>query len=118
MPEVWNPVTVEGGIREAADRISKGVAVCAERYKAFLQADANYDRAFARAYLQADGPAHERKYAAELATEAERDARDVADAAYRHADRQAKAIEAELRALQSVGASIRAAYQVAGAGER
>jgi hypothetical protein len=47
----------------------------------------------------------------------QRHERDVADAAHRFADRQARALENELRALQSVGASIRAMYGVAGRGE-
>ncbi|WP_228002175.1 hypothetical protein [Nocardia australiensis] len=113
----YNPVSVENAIRECANRIAKGVTVCGNAYAAFLDADRSYDRVFASAYLDADGPAHERKYVAELATQEEREKRDVADAAYRYADRTARAVEAELRAWQSVGASIRQAYGVAGRGE-
>jgi hypothetical protein len=112
-----NPVEVEAGIRVAADRISKGVRVCDERYRAWLDADRAYDAAYAAAYLEAEGPAHKLRYEAELATQEERRVRDEADAAYRYADRQAKALEAELRAWQSVGASVRAMYSVAGRGE-
>ncbi|HCB02785.1 MAG TPA: hypothetical protein DEQ43_00705 [Nocardioides bacterium] len=116
--EDLNPVKVEQAIRECSNRIGRGVQVCAERYAAFLEADHALDLAFARAYVQATGPAHERKYTAELETESQRAARDVADAAYRHAERQAKALDAELRAWQSVGASLRSAYSVAGVGDR
>lgn len=115
----WSPVHAEQAIRECSARIGRGVAVCAERYEAYLRAEHEYDVVFARAYLGAtDRPAHERKYLAEVATASERAARDVADAAYRHAGRQARALDAELRAMQSVAASIRVAYQVAGVGER
>lgn len=114
-----NPVQVEQAIRECANRIANGVTVCAERYREFLRTEHAYDVAFAHAYLEAtDRPAHERKYLAEVATAEERSARDVADAAYRHAERQARALDAELRAWQSVGASIRSQYSVAGMGER
>lgn len=113
-----NPVAVENAIRTCSDRIANGVKVCDERYRAFLEMDHAYDLAYAGAYLDAAGPAHAKKYEAELATMAERKARDVADAAYRYADRQARALENELRAWQSVGASIRAMYAVAGVGER
>lgn len=113
-----SPVAIEQAIRDCANRIAKGVKVCNDRYTAFLAADHALDVAFAHAYMSHEGPAHEKKYAAELATEAERAARDVSDAAYRYADRQAKAIEAELRSWQSVGASVRQAYAVAGTGER
>ncbi|MGX7727566.1 hypothetical protein [Rhodococcus sp. 5G237] len=112
-----NPVAIEQAIRDCSNRIAKGVTVCSNAYSAFLEADRVYDQAFARAYIEADGAAHERKYIAELATSGEREARDLADATYRYADRQAKALEAELRALQSVGASVRGMYGVAGRGE-
>lgn len=113
-----NPVDVETAIRTVTERIANGVRVCDERYKAWLDADRTYDAAFARAYLNHEGPAHEKRYGAELDTQVQRQGRDVADAAYRYADRQAKALEAELRAWQSVGASLRAMYSVAGTGER
>lgn len=111
------PEQVEQAIRATSTRIAKGVRVCSDRYQTFLTADHQYDLAYARAYMAHDGPAHEKKYAAELATETERAARDAADVAYRYADRQAKALENELRAYQSVGASVRSMFQVAGRGE-
>lgn len=112
-----NPVAIEQAIRDCSNRIAKGVTVCSNAYSTFLAADRAYDQAFAHAYIEAGGAAHERKYIAELATAQEREKRDLADAAYRYADRQAKALEAELRALQSVGASVRGMYSVAGRGE-
>ena len=115
--EALSPVQIENAIRDVANRISASVRECADCYVAYLTADRDYDRAYARAYMSAGGPQHERKYAAELATTDERRMRDVADAAYRFADRRAKALENELRALQSVGASTREAYRVAGRGE-
>ncbi|MEU2013064.1 hypothetical protein [Nocardia sp. NPDC019302] len=113
----YNPESVERAIHNCANRIAKGVNVCAELYEKYLEADHAYDVAFAHAYLDAKGPAHAKKYMAELATQDERRARNVADAAYRHADRKAKALEAELRAWQSVGASVRSMYGAAGRGE-
>ncbi|MFC8531882.1 hypothetical protein [Nocardia sp. NPDC057227] len=113
----YSPEKVDLAIAACANRIANGVKVCDERYTTYLQADHAYDVAYAHAYLNAEGPAHAKKYEAEIATENERRARDVADAAYRYADRTARAVQDELRALQSVGASIRAMYQVAGRGE-
>lgn len=117
MSDVLNPVQAEAAIRDTADRIAKGVRVVSDCYREFLAADRAYDRAFARAYMAADGAAHERKYLAELATVAERDARDAADVAYQYARSTARALEEQLRAYQSVGASIRSMYGVAGRGE-
>ncbi|ASN20668.1 hypothetical protein [Arthrobacter sp. YN] len=115
--DVLNPVTIEQRIRDISNRIAKSAGVCNERYIAFLTADREYDQAFASAYMVHEGAAHEKKYAAELATLAEREARDVTDAAYKYADRLAKALESELRAYQSIGASVRAMFGVAGRGE-
>lgn len=118
MSGVLNPVDIEAAIRSCSDRIANGVKVCSDRYAAFLKADAAYDKAFARAYMAHPGPQTEKRYAAELATQKEREERDAADVAYRYADRQAKALESELRSWQSVGASVRAMFAVAGVGER
>lgn len=116
--ETLNPVVIENRIRDISGRIAEGVKVCNDAYVTFLEADRAYDRAYAWAYMQHKGPAHEKKFAAELETGDRREARDIADAAYRYADRQAKALENELRAYQSIGASVRAMYAVAGTGER
>ena len=117
MSDIISPVQVESAIRDVANRMATGVKVCSDRYAAFLEADHAYDVAYARAYMGHEGAAHEKKYAAVLVCQAERDVRDAADVAYRHADRRAKALESELRSLQSVGASLRVQYSVAGRGE-
>lgn len=117
MTDPLNPVAVETAIREIANRIAKGVTICSNRYAQFLEADRLYDQAFARAYMAHEGAAHEKKFAAELATNTEREARDIADVAYKYADRTSRALQDELRAHQSVGASIRSQYAVAGRGE-
>ena len=111
---VLNPVDIENGIRSCSDRIAASVLECSRRYSAFLDADRAFDQAFARAYLDAEGPQAEKKYAAEVATSKQREARDVADAAYKYADRLAKSIELELRAYQSLGASVRTMYGAVG----
>ena len=118
MNEVWNPVQVENSIREVVTRIANSVKTCDERYRTFQKAEHAYEVAYAHAYMSHQGAAHEKKYAAVLETQKEREARDVADAAYKYVDRLAKSLESELRAWQSVGASIRAAYGVAGRGEQ
>lgn len=114
MSEVLNPVDIEAAIRDVSNRIAGSVKVCSDRYDAFLTADRAYDKAVAKAYLRYEGAAHRAKHEAELATENQRKVRDDADVAYRYADRLAKALESELRAWQSVNASVRAMYAVAG----
>lgn len=114
MSEPLNPVQIEQVIRDASNRISSGVKVVSERYRDFLSADHVFDLAYAKAYRGADGPAHEKRYAAEEAVAVEREARDDADAAYRYSERQWKALSAELDAYRSIGASVRQAYSVGG----
>lgn len=117
MTEPLNPVQIEQSIHHCANRIAKGVTVVSNAYAAYLDADRMYDRAFAQAYMAYEGAAHAKKYAAEIETGDLRAERDAADAAFRYADRNAKALLEELRALQSIGASVRQAYSVAGRGE-
>lgn len=118
MPEPVNPVEVERRIFDTLNRIAEGINLRSDLYADFLKADADYDRAHALAYVNATGPAHMRGFLAEVQTADERFTRDAADAAYRHAERRAKALEAELSALQSVLKSILASYGAAGVGER
>ena len=113
----WTPVRVEEAIHKCSQRIADGVLKADKAYRLFQEADRAYDLAYAHAYLDADGPAHEKKYLAELHTTAARKHKDEADAAYRLMDRNMKAIQSELDALRSIGTSVRQAYAVAGRGE-
>lgn len=117
MSDVLNPVDIERSIREIANRIANSVKACSDRYRDFMRADLEYDHAFAVAYMAHEGPAHEKKYAAEIACKPQREVRDAADVLYRHAERLSRALDAELRAMQSVGASVRSMYATAGRGE-
>lgn len=118
MSDVLNPTDVEQAIRTVAERISHAVIECSNAYAEFKQSEFAHDQAFARAYMAYDGPAHARKYAATLATAGEREAMDVADVRYKRYERQARALDTELRAYQSIGASVRQMYATAGTGER
>lgn len=110
MSDVINPVDVERAIRETATEIAKQVRVVSNAEREARRTRVVYDRAFAQAYLAAEGPAHEKKYRAELVTVQERDAMEIAELAFRHAERQAKALDGKLRAFQSIGASVRQMY--------
>lgn len=113
----WNPVSVEKAIVSVVDEIVDGIRKASDAYSMFLQSDHAYDVAFAKAYMNYDGPAHAKKYAAELKTEVERTNRDAADVAYRLIERTNRALEKKLDALRSIGVSVRQAYAEAGRGE-
>lgn len=114
MDEPLNPVQIEATMRELINRVSRGIKVTSDRYAEFSEADRLYDQAQARAYLEAEGPVKEREARVELDTAPERERRDVAEVAFRHADRLSKALDLELRAWQSIGSSVRQAYGNAG----
>lgn len=114
----WSPARVEQEIYNCSQRIASGVLKADKAYRLFLQADRAYDLAYAKAYVSMpEAPAHERKYRAEMLTQGEREARDLADAAYKLMASNMKAIQSELDALRSIGTSIRQAYSIAGRGE-
>lgn len=113
----WNPVAVEKEILNVTNEIAKGVSRATDAYSAFLQAEREYKRAYASAYMRHKGPAHEKRYQAELDTEAELVARDAADVAYRFERSTNESLVAKLDAMRSVGVSVRKAYESAGRGE-
>lgn len=116
--EVANPVTVEERMTYCSGKIHEGVSICDERYRLFLEADHAYDVAFAQAMVDQAGAIALRKYHAELATKKERKARDDAQAAYRYAERRARAFVDELGSWQSVNKSVLAMYGAAGVTEK
>lgn len=114
--EVWSPVAVEQRLAYIDDQITKGVDALAEAYSAYAHAKNALEKANARAYMNYTGPAHAKKYAAILATEQLRDELTVADIAYHYAKSHSEALKDQLSAVQSIGASVRAQYEVAGRG--
>jgi hypothetical protein len=110
MSDVLNPADLERHIQEISRRIHEGVKVVTVAERDARENRRLYDLAYAQAYMAHDGPAHERRYAAEAATTEQRNTADIAEVAFKHAERTARALENELRATQSIGASIRSMY--------
>lgn len=109
MPDL-NPVSVEARIRAAADSISANLPVMDEAYRRWKKAQRDYDRARAKAFLEASGSIPERNARVELATSEARENAEIAEAAWQYANRRWKAAQAELDAMRSIGASVRQAY--------
>lgn len=114
---VLNPVQVEAAIVAASNEVSEGVAIVSQRLSAYREAERRFDAAWASCYMQAKGPVEERKQACVLATMEERQALDVAEAAYKYADRRTKAAESRLSAFQSIYKGVRSMYGAAGTGD-
>lgn len=117
MADVLNPVDIERGIRSAADTVAEAVPIVSQRLAAFREAERLFDLAWARHYLAATGPVEERKQRCILATEEEKKALDIAEVAYKFAERKTRAAESTLSAYQTLSKSVTAMYNVAGRGE-
>ena len=107
---VHNPVDVERRIEELATRIAKGVAVVTAAEREARAARRDLDLAYAHSYKRAEGPVHERRYTADIETMPHREKAEIAELAFRHAERTAKALEKELIAWQSIGSSVRTMF--------
>lgn len=116
--DVLDPVTAERKIQEVSNRIARGVGIVTSAEREARDKRRLFDLAFARAYKQAEGPAHERKYTAEIEAMPHREAADIAEIAFKHAERTAKALEKELFAWQSINGNLRAMFNSAGVGQR
>jgi hypothetical protein len=112
--EPINPVEIESLIRQTSNNISKGVRVVSDRLGTYREAERLYDLAFAKAYMRHAGAAHEKKFAAEIATETERKTRDDAEVAFKYAERQMKALESELSAWQTINKTISQMFSASG----
>ena len=108
--EVLNPVDAERKIQELSDRIAKGVGVVTAAEREARAKKRAFDLAYAHAYKRAEGSIKDREYAADIEAMPHREAADVAEIAFKHAERTAKALEKELFAWQSILNSVRAIY--------
>jgi hypothetical protein len=111
-----NPVVVEESIQKLVLQIANGVRAVSVAQREFQRADRIFEVAFAKAYMGSTGPQAEKRYAAVVATEQERMDRDVAELAFKHAERQMRALEGQLSAFQTMAKSVAAMYPAAGTG--
>lgn len=109
-----NPVDVENAIRDAVATVAEGVAVVSARLEQYRKAQREYDLAWAHAYMGAGGNMEERKQSAVIACRVLRESLDVAEVAWRYAERRAKAAESTLSAYQTISRSVQAMYGAVG----
>lgn len=108
--DVLNPADIESRMQEISRRIHAGVKVVTDAESEAREKRRLYDLVFAQACLDYDGAAYAKKWAAEVATTDARAAAETAEIAFRYAERTARALEKELAATQSIGASVRSMY--------
>jgi hypothetical protein len=111
---VLNPVDVERHIEETKNRIARGVKVVSDAEREAKAKKRELDLATAYALKRAEGPEYLRKAQATIDTMPRREEAENAELAFRHAQRQAEALERELFAWQSILNSVRAMFSAAG----
>lgn len=113
---VFTPPDIEKAIFDAAEEISNAADSMRAAHEDALRTDREYDRAYAFAYVDSDGPAHERRYRAEVHRDVQdaRDARDAAEVTYKYFVSRSRAAERKLDALRSIGTSVRQTYNNTG----
>jgi len=113
--EPLNPVEIERRIRTLANESGKAVRVVTDLLAKYREAERIYDREYAAAYLAYDGAQGSKRYAAEVATSEARRERDVAEVAWRYAERAAASLERQLSAYQTINRTVAQMYSAAGA---
>jgi hypothetical protein len=111
---VLNPADVERHIEETKNRIARGVKVVSDAEREAKAKKRELDLATAYALKKAEGPEYLRKAQATIDTMPRREEAENAELAFRHAQRQAEALERELFAWQSILNSVRAMFSAAG----
>ena len=114
MNDVLNPVDIEQRISEISTRIANGVRVVTDAEREAKRLRREFDLAFAHAFNNAEGSVPAKKYQAQIETMPQREAAENAEIALSYAERTAWALKDELSAFQSIGASVRAMFDVAG----
>lgn len=112
----FNPVLVEQTLIDIVGELDDALPKGRDALTNALAAKRTFEQAEARAYMKHTGPAHEKKYAAVLATEQEAIDRDAAEVAHRYMASLSRVLEKKLDAFRSIGASVREAYREAGRG--
>jgi len=111
---VLNPADVERHIEETKNRIARGVKVVSDAEREMKAKKRDLDLATAFALKKAEGPEYLRKAQATIDTMPRREEAENAELAFRHAQRQAEALERELFAWQSILNSVRSMWNAAG----
>lgn len=102
------PLDVEREMVALNYRLDKAPTVIKEYHNQAREARQLYKRAYALAHFNARGTVADRKYAAELATEEERNALDRAEIEYKFIIDTFDSLRTKLRALQSVASLMKA----------
>lgn len=112
------PAQIDQALHEVTNRLSRAPKVITDREAAMLEAKRHYDLAKDIAYKRAEGSVRDREAQANIDTQEEREAYEVAYIAYKYADREARAMERQQSTLQTNAKLTLSMFNAAGVGER
>ena len=112
--EVRDPAKVEALIEDTKDRIAAAVLIVDEAETAMKARRREFDHEFSRAMVTAEGPEYLRKAEATMVAMPEKEAADLAEIAFHHAERESRSLEKELFAWQSILNSVRSMWNATG----
>jgi len=111
---IRDPAVIEGNIEDTKDRIAEAVKTIDDAELDMKAKRRAFDHEFSRVMATTDGPEYFRKAEATMIAMPEREAADLAEIAYHHAEREARSLEKELFAWQSILNSVRAMWNATG----
>ena len=111
-----DPAEVEGFVEQTKDALGEAVVIMDNAEKNMDDKRRVYDKAFAKALLNAPGPQYQRTATATLDDDVDKakEAYDIAKRAFHYADRESKSLERELFAWQSILNSVRSMMNATG----
>ena len=114
--EDLSPIRVEQRIQELVKTLSIALMEWRERYGQWKDAEREFDKAYATARINVDSevPYNDRKYHADVATMEQREVKEVAEGAFKYAEKRLEGVRSALSAWQSIGRSVNEAYRNAG----
>ena len=116
--EDLSPIRVEKRIQALVQSLSDALVEWRARYGQWKEAEREFDRAYAvaRIAVDPDVPYNDRKYHADVATMEQREVKEVAEGAFKYAEKRLEGVRSALSAWQSIGRSVNEAYRNAGRG--
>ena len=111
-----DPAEVEKFVEETKDALGDAVMIMDGSEQEMDDRRRDYDKAFARAILNAPGPQYQRTATATLDDEVgkAKEAYDIAKRAFHYAERENRSLEKELFAWQSILNSVRSMWNATG----
>lgn len=110
----YTPVVLEEKLRNTMNEVMRAPRICYQALREFQEADREFDKKYHEEKISFEGTIPDKESHAILASMAEREAKEVAEAAYKYARDRMNAVNLCLGGLQSISRSVQQAYSAIG----